>query len=784
MPIPARSSFTPLATLDLAAPAVLHPAACNPAMDLVVLLSPDAGGGGGGWAGRLGVALWRMSGSAVWSAEVEGELRGLAWSRDGLHLALLLVGKETSVTHLSVHTGELVRVVPVGAPAGPVRIEWVDAGLSWTDPGPGSARVIIDSLPAVTPVDPPKPAITNPFLPPPPSKPTSLAHPLLSTFPALLPAPTPVAPHVLSVPPLRLLTGTFPVPPAPDAAVLALAQVSDTLCGLFEGVIRGIEAMEAAVKDGEKQTMLWREEVETCGEQQGMTRVEVHADLFRLLMTGRTGPAVTDWLGNRMSNRVVAKWEALLLAAYTTVVKVISESVAPALERVVLLLDELGVWSDRSAKLSLDTRATRAAMRVARGLLGLVERVRREAIDELKAATQFFEWLKFEIARGSSAADGPDAAPLPAYDLKLAWAFLVSAFAAPALGRHFPHPPAPHGEHLDPRTYAEPFAPAQRTLHALLRDTERRLAKRHTHAQAHGHGDAERDVSVDTGVSYDSRMDSHVDDDKENIGAVDEGSLGTPSHGDDDNGDHGNDYNDDDDDDDDGDDDGSQPDTVRTPGPQVERRVEDEPRVWVHTLVHLVEAVITDATCGEAEKPDKEFELLAGAGAVRVVDGITYIAIAAPTCLRLLRKLPHGYERAAFAYPDGSTCLAADFFDDDELALVLETPAGARSLVTCAYAGFEGDAVVGADELDTAVEPTAELQLARARPLTLAADVALALNGRKGRRVGCVLGDGGRRVEVFDMDEDEAEDGEGEDEDGQAGEEDGEDGDGADVEMG
>lgn len=31
---------------------------------------------------------------------------------------------------------------------------------------------------------------------------------------------------------------------------------------------------------------------------------EVHADLFKLLMTGRSGPAVQEWLGNRLTGRV------------------------------------------------------------------------------------------------------------------------------------------------------------------------------------------------------------------------------------------------------------------------------------------------------------------------------------------------------------------------------------------------------------------------------------------------------------------------------------------------
>jgi hypothetical protein len=54
-----------------------------------------------------------------------------------------------------------------------------------------------------------------------------------------------------------------------------------------------------------------------------------------------------------------------------------------------------------------------------------------------------------------------------------------------------------------------------------------------------------------------------------------------------------------------------------------------------------------------------------------------------------------------------------------------------------------------------AVHPSAVLKLG-----------SIALNGRKGRRVGCILLEGGKEVEVLDMEEDDGEE-EEEEEDGQ-----------------
>lgn len=71
----------------------------------------------------------------------------------------------------------------------------------------------------------------------------------------------------------RLLTGTFRLPdgtPSPTPpSILALAERSDRLASLINVLFRGVESIEAALRDGDKQTMIWREELETCGQQQG-----------------------------------------------------------------------------------------------------------------------------------------------------------------------------------------------------------------------------------------------------------------------------------------------------------------------------------------------------------------------------------------------------------------------------------------------------------------------------------------------------------------------------------
>jgi len=82
-------------------------------------------------------------------------------------------------------------------------------------------------------------------------------------------------------------------------------------------------------------------------------------------------------------------------------------------------------------------------------------------------------------------------------------------------------------------------------------------------------------------------------------------------------------------------------------------------------------------------------------------------------------------------------------------------------------------------------QPPFPITISRCRPLNISRPsshrneikekVTLALNGRKGRRVGCIMMGEGREVEVLDMDQDEdADDGNNEDdESGMEGVEDG-----------
>lgn len=106
---------------------------------------------------------------------------------------------------------------------------------------------------------------------------TISAHPKLDSFPSLLPTIVPSQPHVLNVSSpdrstsKRLLTGTLPLGKGAvfDELLLKLARSCDRLSGFLDIVLRGLEVVDHAFKEGDKQTMIWREELEECGEQRG-----------------------------------------------------------------------------------------------------------------------------------------------------------------------------------------------------------------------------------------------------------------------------------------------------------------------------------------------------------------------------------------------------------------------------------------------------------------------------------------------------------------------------------
>ena len=99
-------------------------------------------------------------------------------------------------------------------------------------------------------------------------------HESLKNFPSLLPSNPPVPPDQLWVASpvaqgrYAYLTGTI-ASGSLDDNTLIHAQVIDKISDMLDIVLKGIDVAQHHFREAGKQTTIWREEVETCGEQQG-----------------------------------------------------------------------------------------------------------------------------------------------------------------------------------------------------------------------------------------------------------------------------------------------------------------------------------------------------------------------------------------------------------------------------------------------------------------------------------------------------------------------------------
>ncbi|OXG13990.1 hypothetical protein C366_04983 [Cryptococcus neoformans Tu401-1] len=820
MIFPQSQSFTHLSTFPLPSQHYLHPKACNPAMDLIVLLSPYPAptaapaptsmqlhmmrmrglGGNLKDEGKTKVSLWRTGGDKVWEVDVGGRVGGMAWMEDGLHLSLLVMSSSKNTTEtLSVHSGEVARSVPLELDVPDLQdgqwldMEYRDSGLRWEKPMNGSAPMIIDSLPRVTPVEPPKPINVLPFMRPKEQvSPKPTLHPRLISFPALLPANPPTPPTVLHIQArdassISLLTGTFQLPSIPSVELLSLAQVSDRITGLLDIVLRGLESAEAAFREGDKQTMIHREDLETCAKQQGTSIPDVYADLFRFLMTGRTGIAVNEWLGSRMTPRTIAKWDSTMDSSYRTIQKLISESITPALERILLLLEEIKGWSLTRRyieNLNLGSlSAIQRCMDLVSGLGKLVEGMRVHAKHELMAASEFIKWLKYEASRTTIQDRSTDDYPYAVHDLKYVWAFMENGFVKPRFRRHFPdllereRPP----QDLLPEEFISRLGvkPEKRLLSEVLQETLTCLKK--PPGSGSGYGSEAMPSQADqqsASQSMSMSLTAAGDDSlfRDGFGVADlslsssADTIAAPK-----------------------DDLAHQQEADGEEGEKTVARVlEEEPWVWANTVVEKCEELVKNAAGKEgrdAGRPDRGVKEWAGIKDVRVVgDGGTWMA--------LLWANSNGNEQMWLIYDhpeeparitafqlhsdeESAICLAIQFFDDEELVLLLEeTKSGQRYLVTARYADLLEDMSVVPEDIgmwdvsmlvemgQREVTELPAIPISRCRPLATRHPqaVSIALNGRKGRRLGCILveSEDDREVEVLDLDADEDEEEEGE----------------------
>ncbi|KAF5355856.1 hypothetical protein D9756_003780 [Leucocoprinus leucothites] len=180
----------------------------------------------------------------------------------------------------------------------------------------------------------------------------------------------------------------------------------------------------------------WMRSLETKQkEQYGQEESTAILDLTCLLVTGRASDALADFLGSgeQMTER---KWEASMTESLGKLRDYTEKRLAPALQRLHLILEEVQGWSllpqyrifelsfdDISSTLDSATRGVTCA-----SWLSVIAR------KEFTRFREFISWLRFEIANANPS---NDAHAIPRHDILEANAYLMSGLVVSSIDKWF-----------------------------------------------------------------------------------------------------------------------------------------------------------------------------------------------------------------------------------------------------------------------------------------------------------------------------------------------------------
>jgi len=119
-----------------------------------------------------------------------------------------------------------------------------------------------------------------------------------------------------------------------------------------------------------------------------------------------------------MNERSLAKWESSTAEVLARLKNCLWMDVCPAVERVVLLIDELKAWHkwpQHFAGYSLDRLAMDQAVEVAKQVVRAAAVLERMAAEEERCFAELSAWLRFELEK-VSAADGSDVHPRACFE--------------------------------------------------------------------------------------------------------------------------------------------------------------------------------------------------------------------------------------------------------------------------------------------------------------------------------------------------------------------------------
>ncbi|KAG5652103.1 hypothetical protein H0H81_006323, partial [Sphagnurus paluster] len=252
------------------------------------------------------------------------------------------------------------------------------------------------------------------------------------------------------------IAGTFLEPTVADIPLLGerhprdLAKLSSTARELTWYTMRvikemhttwfGSEAFSGARDIGPK----WIQALEAKQKDQyGQKEPNAVLDLTALLVTERGSESLLDFLGSgdQMSERGIQKWESTMTEALVKLRDYSEKRIAPACQRLHLVLEELQGWSQlpQFAFFELSLNEINECLDLTRRTIILASWLAAAARRELSRFREFISWLRFETSVANSSNDTPH----PRHDILEVNNYFVSGLSPSSIDKWFTGP-IPH----------------------------------------------------------------------------------------------------------------------------------------------------------------------------------------------------------------------------------------------------------------------------------------------------------------------------------------------------
>ncbi|KAI0778173.1 anaphase-promoting complex, cyclosome, subunit 4-domain-containing protein [Trametes elegans] len=164
-------------------------------------------------------------------------------------------------------------------------------------------------------------------------------------------------------------------------------------------------------------------------------------DMTCLLTTGRTSEALLDYLGSGeiMGERSLQRWEMIMGEALTRLRDLAEKRVAPACQRLLLLLQEVRGWAElpQYAVCRFQTSEVEVCMNAAENAIVLSAWMTATARKELVKFKEFMKWLRYEINRVNATDNN---IPRPQHDILEVNDYLTSGLVVSQIDKWFMGP--------------------------------------------------------------------------------------------------------------------------------------------------------------------------------------------------------------------------------------------------------------------------------------------------------------------------------------------------------